>query len=342
MTRAQECRLRPGDAPRAEGRDPAHASTRALDLVQLASARRQAAGPALRRPAAARRHRARDRHRAAARADGRAAVQPRRQAAARDAHRDPAHPPASSARTTIYVTHDQDEALSLADRIVVLHEGKVQQIGTPEELYARPANLDVARFMGYRNLLDARRRAASTATRVDAARRRDRACAAPRSRRSRRAPVAVAAVRPDGSSTPGGGGANAIAGHASRSSSICGRDWLVEPCVAAPTAADRSAARGARTSWRRGTSARLRGRRPERVARLSRPPMTRATTRRGLRHRLPTRRRPDRRSSSVPGAARRAAALRLPVPLRARRCRSRRRRAACSPTTAASSRPPYL
>ena len=52
----------------------------------------QAAGPALRRPAAARRHRPRHRHRAAAGADGRAAVQPRRQAAAGDARGDPAHP----------------------------------------------------------------------------------------------------------------------------------------------------------------------------------------------------------------------------------------------------------
>ena len=57
-------------------------------------------------------------------------------------------------RATIYVTHDQDEALSLADRIVVMHEGRVQQIGSPEDLYARPANLTVARFMGYRNIFD--------------------------------------------------------------------------------------------------------------------------------------------------------------------------------------------
>lgn len=57
-------------------------------------------------------------------------------------------------RTTIYVTHDQDEALSLADRIVVLNEGRTLQIDTPEELYTRPANLKVARFMGYRNILD--------------------------------------------------------------------------------------------------------------------------------------------------------------------------------------------
>jgi putative spermidine/putrescine transport system ATP-binding protein len=57
-------------------------------------------------------------------------------------------------RSTVYVTHDQEEALSLADRIVVLQDGRTQQIGTPEELYARPANLNVARFMGYRNIID--------------------------------------------------------------------------------------------------------------------------------------------------------------------------------------------
>ncbi|GGF09931.1 ABC transporter ATP-binding protein [Aliidongia dinghuensis] len=56
-------------------------------------------------------------------------------------------------RSTIYVTHDQDEALSLADRIVVLHDGRVQQVGPPEDLYARPSNLEVARFMGYQNSL---------------------------------------------------------------------------------------------------------------------------------------------------------------------------------------------
>jgi putative spermidine/putrescine transport system ATP-binding protein len=57
-------------------------------------------------------------------------------------------------RTTIYVTHDQEEALSLADRIVVLNEGRTLQIGPPEELYAEPADLQVARFMGYRNIFE--------------------------------------------------------------------------------------------------------------------------------------------------------------------------------------------
>ncbi|HXX84690.1 MAG TPA: ABC transporter ATP-binding protein [Casimicrobiaceae bacterium] len=57
-------------------------------------------------------------------------------------------------RSTIYVTHDQDEALSLADRIVVMIDGVVRQIATPQEVYSQPADLAVARFMGYRNVLD--------------------------------------------------------------------------------------------------------------------------------------------------------------------------------------------
>src|SRR6201988_3264404 len=50
--------------------------------------------------------------------------------------------------TTVYVTHDQTEAMTLGDRVVVMHGGVAQQIGTPDELYERPTNLFVAGFIG--------------------------------------------------------------------------------------------------------------------------------------------------------------------------------------------------
>ncbi|WP_160061238.1 spermidine/putrescine ABC transporter ATP-binding protein PotA [Psychromonas sp. L1A2] len=56
--------------------------------------------------------------------------------------------------TFVYVTHDQEEALSMSDRIVVLNKGKVQQIGTPREIYETPVNLFVARFIGEINQFD--------------------------------------------------------------------------------------------------------------------------------------------------------------------------------------------
>jgi putative spermidine/putrescine transport system ATP-binding protein len=58
--------------------------------------------------------------------------------------------------TTIYVTHDQQEALALSDRICVLRAGRIQQVGTPVEVYSDPANLFVADFMGFKNLWSAR------------------------------------------------------------------------------------------------------------------------------------------------------------------------------------------
>jgi multiple sugar transport system ATP-binding protein len=51
-------------------------------------------------------------------------------------------------QTVLYVTHDQVEAMTLADRIVVMNEGRIEQVGTPTELYDRPANLFVAGFIG--------------------------------------------------------------------------------------------------------------------------------------------------------------------------------------------------
>ncbi len=50
--------------------------------------------------------------------------------------------------TTVYVTHDQEEAMSLADRIVVMRDGQILQVGTPDEVYDRPADLFVANFVG--------------------------------------------------------------------------------------------------------------------------------------------------------------------------------------------------
>jgi iron(III) transport system ATP-binding protein len=59
----------------------------------------------------------------------------------------------SAGLTTIYVTHDQKEALSIADRIAVLKDGKLMQVGSPDELYHRPASAFVADFIGQTNLI---------------------------------------------------------------------------------------------------------------------------------------------------------------------------------------------
>lgn len=58
-------------------------------------------------------------------------------------------------QTALYVTHDQEEAFALADRIVVMQAGKVAQIGTPSDIYRRPASVFVAQFLGMTNILDA-------------------------------------------------------------------------------------------------------------------------------------------------------------------------------------------
>jgi thiamine transport system ATP-binding protein len=57
--------------------------------------------------------------------------------------------------TTIYVTHDQEEALAVSDRLAVMHDGRVEQVGTPREVYRRPATRFVAGFVGENNLFDA-------------------------------------------------------------------------------------------------------------------------------------------------------------------------------------------
>ena len=54
----------------------------------------------------------------------------------------------STGITFIYVTHDQTEALSLSDKVIVFQNGVVQQVGTPQEVYNQPSNLFIADFMG--------------------------------------------------------------------------------------------------------------------------------------------------------------------------------------------------
>ncbi|GHV96597.1 Fe(3+) ions import ATP-binding protein FbpC [Spirochaetia bacterium] len=56
--------------------------------------------------------------------------------------------------TTVYVTHDQEEAMAVSDRIAIMKDGVIQHIGTPKEIYKRPANMFVATFIGHSTILD--------------------------------------------------------------------------------------------------------------------------------------------------------------------------------------------
>lgn len=62
----------------------------------------------------------------------------------------------SAGLTTVYVTHDQKEALSIADRMAVLNAGEIEQLGAPQEVYLRPRNRFIANFMGETNFIDGR------------------------------------------------------------------------------------------------------------------------------------------------------------------------------------------
>jgi len=56
--------------------------------------------------------------------------------------------------TAIYVTHDQEEALALSDRVAIMNQGRIEQIGTPEEIYERPRSKFVADFIGLSNFIE--------------------------------------------------------------------------------------------------------------------------------------------------------------------------------------------
>ena len=56
--------------------------------------------------------------------------------------------------TFVYVTHDQEEALTMSDTVVVMSGGKIQQIGSPQDIYNEPKNAFVARFIGDSNIVD--------------------------------------------------------------------------------------------------------------------------------------------------------------------------------------------
>ena len=100
--------------------------------------------------------------------------------------------------TFIYVTHDQAEAMALSDRIVVFNKGAVQQVGTPREVYERPANLFVADFMGLVNKLPATLIERSERHGARADRRADDRCAAERWPERRRPGAVTVAIRPGG------------------------------------------------------------------------------------------------------------------------------------------------
>ena len=85
--------------------------------------------------------------------------------------------------TFVFVTHDQEEALTMSDRIAVMNEGRVEQIGSPEEIYHQPASEFVAGFIGMANLLPGDGHRRGRRARVGDARRRHRG----RRRRGRRA-----------------------------------------------------------------------------------------------------------------------------------------------------------
>jgi putative spermidine/putrescine transport system ATP-binding protein len=110
--------------------------------------------------------------------------------------------------TTVYVTHDQEEALSLSDRVVVMSEGRIEQVGAPADIYNFPATRFVASFVGTLNLLEARV-VDAPAGRLSLAGQEIRAGGAVDA--SNGSPVTVA-IRPEGIELGTNGGTNQVTG----------------------------------------------------------------------------------------------------------------------------------
>ena len=129
-------------------REIAEAVGEAARILQLEHLLDRKPKAALRRPAPAGGDRAGDRAQAEGLPVRRAAVEPRRGAARRRCGWSSTDLHSEIGATMIYVTHDQVEAMTMADKIVVLNKGHVEQVGTPMELYRNPATPFVAGFIG--------------------------------------------------------------------------------------------------------------------------------------------------------------------------------------------------
>ena len=126
--------------------------------------------------------------------------------------------------TSVYVTHDQEEAFSISDRVAIMNAGRIMQFDTPEVLYQRPDNAFVARFVGFENLIPMR---------VSSARRRRTSTA--EARRQRRSAVWPGAVRADPRRFRAGNAApTAWRSPPTRRPRACPRRLASEPISAAP------------------------------------------------------------------------------------------------------------
>ena len=137
----------------AQGRARSARREDALAMVKLAGYERPPPGAALRRPAPARGARPRAGQRPEGAAPRRAARRARPQAAREQMQEELKALQKQLGITFVFVTHDQGEALSMADRVAVFNDGKIVQVGSPADVYERPRSRFVADFVGSSNVL---------------------------------------------------------------------------------------------------------------------------------------------------------------------------------------------